>query len=124
MVDIVALIVAAPGPCTPVSPILQVPDRPVLPSVDGEPGLGVSPGGFLQDIDIQCLIGDQLLEASVLLLELLQTTDLIELHTSVFFTPAVIGLLCHANLSADFSDRHALIDMDFGFPQEVDDLFW
>lgn len=41
----------------------------------------------------------------------------------VLFTPAMVGLLSDAYLSAGFGDRDTLADVDLGFPEFADDLF-
>lgn len=123
MVDIAVSIAAAPGSCTPVSPALPVLDKHVQRSVSGEPGSGVSPGGLLQDVDVQGLFADQFLESSVLLLKVFQTADLLDFHATVFPAPAVVCLLYYTDLTAGFSYRFSLVYQDLCFPQVVDYLF-
>ncbi len=50
-------------------------------------------------------------------------SPLLNTHTAVLFAPPIIGLFGDPDLSAGFSDRDTLIDVDLGFPQLVDDLF-
>ncbi len=38
------------------------------------------------------------------------------------FMPAIVCLLGDANLSAGFGDRNTLVDVDFSFPELVQDL--
>ena len=52
------------------------------PGVDAS-GSEVSPGGFLQDRDVQSLVGDQPLQPLVFQIELFQATGLIDFHAAV-----------------------------------------
>jgi len=63
------------------------------------PGLEVSPADLFQNSIAQREISDQLPQPAALFLHLFETLDLIDLHTDILFTPAVVGLFSNANLA-------------------------
>lgn len=123
MVDIAVSIVTVPRPCNSVSPILPVLDRHVQRSAAGDPGSEDSPGCLLQDINVQGLVSGQLLQLSVLLLEMPEASDLLDRHPTVFHTSTLIGQLLHTDLSSSLCYRYPMLDINFCLSQEVDDLF-
>src|SRR6202035_5218673 len=58
---------------------------------DDAPGSEVSLSQLLERVDVEGLVGDDLLEPSVLVLELLETLHLLTLHPRVAGPPAVPG---------------------------------
>ena len=77
---------------------------------------------LLEDLVVHCRVGYRSSESGVLLLELLETLDLIELQTAVFVTPAIEGLLCDTDGLTDLSNRLALRQAHLGFPKLGDNL--
>ena len=71
-------------------------------------GLRSFPGRFLQDRDVQSLVGDQPLQPLVFQIELFQATGLIDFHAAVFAAPAVVGLFADTQLTGSLADRLAL----------------
>lgn len=71
---------------------------------------------------LELLVGDQALELRVLALELLQTLDVVGLHSAVLGSPAVIGLLGDFQGFADLRDGGPLGQEPVGLPQLSDDL--
>jgi hypothetical protein len=63
-----------------------------------------------QRLDIQRLLGDDVFQAAVLVLELLQPLHLAQLHAAVLGFPTVVGLLGDPIRATQVSDRPA------GFP--------
>jgi hypothetical protein len=53
---------------------------------------------LLEDIDVQCLLGDDLLQASVLLAQLLKTLCLAGAHLAVLVSPAMKDCFAYADL--------------------------
>jgi hypothetical protein len=72
---------------------------------------------------VRWVTGHQLLKPGILFLQVLKLPSLFYSQTAVFSTPAIVSLLSDANLSAGFSDRDTLVDMDFSFSQLIDNLF-
>src|SRR5690606_28570346 len=54
---------------------------------------------------VQRQLGHRFLQAGVLFLEILQSLCLTHLHATIFLAPAIIGLLCYANLTARDRNR-------------------
>ncbi len=81
--------------------------RARLPDADAS-GLEVSPRDFLQDQIVQRLISHEAFQTRVLLLQLLEPTNLVDLHAAVFLAPAVVGLFADAELTGGLGDRFAL----------------
>ena len=67
---------------------------------DAALGWSVSRGDLLEDRNIQCLLGDQLLEPGILKFYLFEALRLINPEPTIFLTPAIIRLLSHADLLA------------------------
>jgi hypothetical protein len=63
---------------------------------------------LLQNVDVELLLGQELLQASVLFLKLLQLFELILLHTTVLAAPAVVGLFTDLDLFDRFLDGGSL----------------
>lgn len=110
------------APDTPGAPTRPAPHRPAPRPAAGGLGLGVSPGGLLQDQLIQRQVGDRPPQAGVLLLQLLQPLGLIHLQPVVLLPPAVVGLLSHPQRPAHLPYTAALRQGHLGFPEFVDDL--
>jgi hypothetical protein len=68
------------------------------------------------------LICDDLLELRILFLEILQPLGLVRPHATVLLTPAVVRLLCDANLTAGLSDPLTLLQQNLRLTQFLDDL--
>lgn len=85
-------------------------------------GLGVSPGGFLQDSVIQRNVGYQSFKPVILLLQLLQPAGLFHPHAAVLFAPPVVSLFSDSQLSAGFTYRRSLAEQDLSLTKLVDDL--
>src|SRR5262249_52302589 len=67
----------------------------------------------LQRLDVECLLGDDVFQSAVLVLDLLQSLELAEFHPAVLGLPAVVGLLgdpVHATQVGDLPPRFALFD--------------
>jgi len=82
------------------------------------PGLEVSPGRLLQNRYVQSLIGHDLLQPSILTLQILQSLRLVYLQTPVLPTPPVVGMLMDSDLAAHFRDRLALRQQYLGLPKD------
>ena len=61
-------------------------------------GSEVARGGLLQDRLVQLCFREKLFEPSILLLKLFELCGLIDLQTTVFTPPAVVGLLGNTKL--------------------------
>ncbi len=85
-------------------------------------GSEVSRGGFLRDRVVKRLLGQQLLESRILLLELFQTLGLVHPKATVLLPPAIVGLLGDPELAHHVARRRALGQLDLGLPQLPDDL--
>src|SRR5690606_27475607 len=81
------------------------------------------PGDFLQDADVQGLLGHDLLEARVLFLQLPESLRLIRLHAAVLGPPAVERGLADPQLLGDLGDRSPARKSGLGIPQLADNLF-
>jgi hypothetical protein len=92
-------IVIDPGPYTPGVLRQSVSCRHDRLPFGDAPGLEISPVCFFQDLNIKCLLSYQLLETTVLLLEFLQSLDLDDIQSAVFFPPAVVGVLGNIELT-------------------------
>ena len=77
----------------------------------------------LQDRVVQGLVGDELLEPGILLLQLLQALGLVDPHPAVFLPPAVVALRRHTDRPAHPGHLLTLLDQDLCLTQLVDDLF-
>lgn len=62
------------------------------------------------------------MQPCIILLQFLLPLGFFNPQAAIFFTQ-IFGLLCHAELSADFSHRLDLSSHDFCCPQSVDDVF-
>ena len=51
----------------------------------------------------------------------LELLRLLNTHVAVLLTPAIVSLLGDAGLSAGFSDRDTLVDVNLAFPQLVEE---
>jgi len=70
------------------------------------------------------LIGDNLLEAGVLGLQLLEAFHGIDLHAAILFAPAVEGRLADTESPGDLGDRGPRGQFGVRFSQLADDLLW
>lgn len=61
----------------------------------------------MQNVDLQVLLGHDLLQALVLELELTETHELVGLHLAVFLAPGVIGLRGDVKVPAGLVDGFA-----------------
>jgi len=98
-----------PPPDTPAAGNTRTVHRaPEQRGVDG-PGSEVSPGQLLEHVDVQGLIGDDLLQPLVLLLQLLESFGVLALHPAVLGHPAMPGRGRHLQVLAHLVDVLALI---------------
>src|SRR6266567_4834375 len=88
----------------------------------GARGSPISPGHLLQHVDVESLVGNDLLEPLVLLLQGLQAGDLLGAHRLVLSLPPVVGL--HGDLKgpADLLQLLAGGEQAFRLTQLADDL--
>ena len=76
---------------------------------------------FFEDLDVQGLIGHQLLESAVLGLQLPQAPGLADLHPAILVAPAVISLFANPMGSARVADlQPTALDL----PKDPDDLLY
>ena len=87
------------------------------------PGSEVSRGRLSKDCVVERYVGNELLQASVLLLDLLQALGLVELETAVLLPPALVGLLGDSDLLASLGNALALREHELSFAELSDDLF-
>ena len=87
------------------------------------PGSEVSRGRLSKDCVVERYVGNELLQASVLLLELLQALGLVELETAVLLPPALVGLLGDSDLLASLGNALALREHELSFAEIGDHLF-
>ena len=87
------------------------------------PGSEVSRGRLSKDCVVERYVGNELLQASVLLLELLQALGLVELETAVLLPPALVGLLGDSDLLASLGNALALREHELSFAELGDDFF-
>jgi hypothetical protein len=71
--------------------------------------------GFLDDLIFQKLLGEQLLQATVLALQVLQAFRLGHAYAAELASPKVVRGFAEAVFAAQLLDRHARL----GFPQEA-----
>ena len=79
--------------------------------------------GFPKNGFVQLCLGQQLLQSSILFLQLLQTLCLIRPDSTVFFPPAVIGVVGHTDLPTLCRDVLPLRKQNFRFPKLPGNLF-
>jgi hypothetical protein len=82
----------------------------------------VSPGDLPQGIDLELFVGDDALQALVLLLQLLQALGIVGLRPPELGTPAVIGGLGDLELAADLGHVGAFTGQAIGLSESADDL--
>ena len=87
------------------------------------PGSEVSRGRLSKDCVVERYVGNELLQAGVLLLELLQALGLVELETAVLLPPALVGLLGDSDLLASLGNALALREHELSFAELGDDFF-
>jgi len=88
------------------------------------PGSDVSRGRLSKDCVVERYVGNELLQAGVLLLELLQALGPVELETAVLLPPAlVVGLLGDSDLLASLGNALALREHELSFAELGDDFF-
>ena len=87
------------------------------------PGSEVSRGRLSKDCVVERYVGNELIQASVLLLELLPALGLVELETAVLLPPALVGLLGDSDLLASLGNALALREHELSFAELGDDLF-
>ena len=78
---------------------------------------------FLEDGVVERLVGHELLEPSVLLLELLQALGLVESKAPLLLPPAVVRLLGNPALPDDRCHTEPLRQLDLRTSKLPDDLF-
>ena len=111
---------------TEYSPIFQrlpVSGRSSGPFYVSLTGLGVSPGGFLENGLIQGQISYQTFQAGVLLFQLFETLCLVYPHPAILFTPAVISAVANPNLFQDYGKDCSLTEQYFSFAEFTNNLF-
>src|SRR5712692_5132586 len=91
------------------------------PDVDAR-GLPISPGHVLEHVDVQRLVGDELLQPAVLPAQVLQLDDLFPAHPLVLLLPPVEGLHGDLEGSADLIQRLAFGKHPFTLAQLSDHL--
>src|SRR6266536_1948064 len=91
------------------------------PAADG-PGSPVSPVEFLKHVDVEQLIGHDLLQPSVLPLQLLEPLGTVGFHTAVLGHPPVPGRLGDLQVFAHLGQALALPDQLLALKQLADDL--
>jgi hypothetical protein len=50
--------------------------------------------------------------------------SLVNGHSTVFFSPAVVSVVANSNLLGGLSNSGSLTEENFRFPELVDDLLW
>src|SRR5210317_915442 len=124
VVDLPALMSKQRGAAS--TAVVPAPGKPAAPRLSasaarGEPPAGVVRGlvfylqGFLEDRFVQCLFSDELLQAGILTLQVLELPGLGYLHATVFLPPAVVALLGDPQLPAHLAGRLAACELDLGF---------
>jgi len=89
----------------------------------GGPGLEVSRGHLFQDRRIERLIGENPLEAQILLLQPLHPLGLIHAQSAVFILPAIVRLLGDAELPAGVERGQASAGVELNRSQMLNNLF-
>src|SRR5262249_18052887 len=97
--------------CTPPPPL-------ACAATDSE----VSRGGFLENRDVEHLVGDHLLQPRILALEILHPLHLVDFDPAVLLPPAEVGLIRDRDLLADLPDRNVLRLLHLRRPQPRDVL--
>src|SRR6185436_10529276 len=87
-----------------------------------DPGSVVSPGRLPQNADVQRLLGNQLLQAAVLLFQRLQPLHLVRLNPGVLRSPLVVRRLPDLQVPAYLRHRLTRAQQPFGFAQNPHDL--
>ena len=87
------------------------------------PGSEVSRGRLSKDCVVERYLGNELLQARALLLELLQALGLVELEAAVLLPPALVGLLGDSDLLASLGNALALREHELRFAELGDDFF-
>src|SRR5207245_535155 len=89
----------------------------------GASGSEVSLSQLLEHVDVEGLVGDQLLQSSVLTLEVLEAPHLLALHARVLCPPAVPGGLGDAEVAQDLRQVFALVEEPLAFADLAQGLF-
>lgn len=101
---------------------------PAAHAAHAEPPAGVDRGlvlsrqGFLENGFIQGLLGDQLLQPSILTLEILELLRLRYLHAAVLLAPTLVAFLGYPQFSAKLTGGLTAAQHELGLAQQVDDL--
>ena len=89
---------------------------------DGAKGSEVSPCSLRQDHLVQCQIRHRPPQPLVLRLQRLEPLQLVPVHAAILLAPAVVGILCHADLMNRVRDRAALALQNLNLPKLQHDL--
>ncbi len=79
-------------------------------------------GDLLETLDVELLVGDDLLQGRVLAPQLLELLDVFGLHSAVLVSPAVERVLGDLEGLGDLGDRLALAEHPFGLAELCDHL--
>lgn len=85
-------------------------------------GLTSFPAHLLEHVDVEGLLGDQLLEPLILPLKLLEPFGVFGFHPAVLISPAMPGLLTDLQMPADLPEVFALTEQPFTLTKLADHL--
>src|SRR5208283_368793 len=99
-------------------------DEHALPRNVAVRGSEVSRGHVLQHLLLQRQLGHQSPQTTILFLQLLQPSRLLQLQTAILLAPAVVALFFDAGFSARLWGKFSVSDCHFDLSQKGDDLLW